>query len=365
MAGQNSAYRYPRQVWFVVIMLLVLGIVVGSIALGMAPASATRGNPSGGQQRSIPTSSRSVQIAHGSTPGGTLVSVYPMLTFPPMEKTAAPVGESPSPAKPLSSVSRQARASSFPREDHYWLRRPIAPDANDAVARTYPYGSRGDGSYPIHRGVEFVNPIGTPIRAVGPGTVRVAGSDANRVYGARDNYYGLVVIQELDERYDQQEVYVLYGHLARIDVGEGQHVEAGEIVGLVGMSGVAQGPHVHLEVRYGENDYSATVNPELWLEPRPGMGTLAGLVTTPDAAPVPEVKLVLSVASAPDRPVRDVFTYPNKEVNPDPGWGENFATGDLPAGEWVVKLYYGQRLYSAVVTVEAGKTTWLPITISQ
>jgi murein DD-endopeptidase MepM/ murein hydrolase activator NlpD len=40
-----------------------------------------------------------------------------------------------------------------------------------------------------------------------------------------------------------------YAHLSRIVVGVGQHVAAGDVVGYVGTTGVATGPHLHFEVR--------------------------------------------------------------------------------------------------------------------
>ena len=144
--------------------------------------------------------------------------------------------------------------------DHYWLERPIAADANDAVDRLYPYGSRGDGTYPVHHGVEFMNPEGTPVLAVAPGTVIVAGDDSRRAYDASPDYYGLLVVLQLDLDLDGEPLYALYGHLSEIDVQEGQRVETGDVLGRVGMTGIATGPHLHFEVRHSRNDYGQTLN---------------------------------------------------------------------------------------------------------
>ncbi len=270
--------------------------------------------------------------------------------------SAAQSGATPSPP-----TTPGPSPSPSPLSDHYWLQRPIAPEENDRVARFYPYASRADGTYPVHRGVEFVNPSDTPVLAAAPGTIVVAGDDGTQVYGDGTDFYGKLVIQELDRRYHGQPIYVLYGHLSQVDAKVDQQVEAGERIGLVGMTGVAEGPHVHLEVRYGENDYDRTVNPELWLTPKEGEGTLAGQVLSPTGEPLPEVKLVLRRADRPEEIARDVLTYPHEEVNPDPLWNENFATGDVEAGDWLVKLYHEGQLYTAEVSVEAGATTWLTI----
>ena len=103
----------------------------------------------------------------------------------------------PEPTPSLTATPLVASAAARPtpapyvglaeRRDHHWLLRPVADEHNDVVARFYPYGSRQDGSYPVHHGVEFVNPLGTPVRAVADGEVVVAGGDQLDVLGARDN----------------------------------------------------------------------------------------------------------------------------------------------------------------------------------
>lgn len=248
-----------------------------------------------------------------------------------------------------------------PREEHYTLARPIAPDGTDYIAYTYSYGSRGDGTYPIHHGVEFVNRIGTEIHAVGSGTIVAAGEDTNEVFGARTEFYGQAIIQKLDQTFRGKPIYVLYGHLYEIMVEKGQKVETGQVIGLVGMAGIAEGPHLHLEVRYGENDYNYTVNPVLWLQPFEGHGTLAGAVVTDDGLPVPDTRVILYQASNTSRPVRYFTTYPDRGANPDPSWGENFVAGDLPAGQWVVEVQHAMQAYTNTVDIVPGRTTWLTV----
>jgi hypothetical protein len=116
-----------------------------------------------------------------------------------------------------------------------------------------------------------------------------------------------------------------------------------------------------VEVRVGQNDYGRTVNPELWLEPRPGHGTLAGLVVGPDGSPLPEARLTLYRTQAPNTPVRYLATYPAHQVNPDPAWGENYATGELPAGGYIVQVWVGSQLHRVEATVLEGRTTWVEI----
>ena len=100
--------------------------------------------------------------------------------------------------------------------------------------RTYRYED-GKMDLAIHNGVDFGVPEGTPVSASGGGTVMMA--RARIVTGFS------VVIEHLPG------VYSLYYHLARILVREGQRVAAGAVLGTVGSTGLATGPHLHWEVR--------------------------------------------------------------------------------------------------------------------
>ena len=92
-------------------------------------------------------------------------------------------------------------------------------------------------SWKQHKGVDYGAPSGTPIRAVGEGTVDFAGWQ---------NGYGNVV----EIRHSAQRS-TLYAHMSRIDVKRGAHVEQGQRVGSVGATGWATGPHLHFEVKVG------------------------------------------------------------------------------------------------------------------
>ncbi|HLR86245.1 MAG TPA: M23 family metallopeptidase, partial [Nocardioidaceae bacterium] len=55
-----------------------------------------------------------------------------------------------------------------------------------------------------------------------------------------------------------------YGHLASVNVGNGEHVNAGEVVGRIGSRGYSTGPHLHFEVRVDQ----VQVSPGAWLRER-------------------------------------------------------------------------------------------------
>ncbi|MEY3977139.1 MAG: hypothetical protein RLZZ33_2194 [Pseudomonadota bacterium] len=86
-----------------------------------------------------------------------------------------------------------------------------------------------------HRGVDYAAPIGTPVRAAGSGRVRFVGNKGG---------YGKVV--ELEH---VNQVRTVYGHLSRFARGlsSGDRISQGEIIGYVGMTGLATGPHLHYE----------------------------------------------------------------------------------------------------------------------
>ena len=342
----------PGQVWFVVAMLVALvGLGLG-IALGGAGRAAT-GRPASidwrATQRRPPTP---VEAGAASQPTVVEAGVNGTLT--------ATLTPTPLAAQAAMRPTRAPYIGLTERSDHYWMMRPLDDEHNDAVARFYPYGSRQDGSYPIHHGVEFVNPLGTPVRAVADGEIVVAGGDQIDVLGARDGFYGLVVVLKLDRAMDGMPVYALYGHLSEPRVAVGQRVSAGQVIGLVGETGAAEAPHLHFEVRVGANDYQHTVNPELWLEPRPGYGTLAGVLLSNAGTIVDdEARLIIRSASGAAR--YETHTYPAVGVNPDPGWLENFGVGDLAAGNWTVQTFHRGQLLEATVNIVAGETTWLEI----
>ncbi|MDH4207771.1 MAG: M23 family metallopeptidase, partial [Anaerolineae bacterium] len=248
-----------------------------------------------------------------------------------------------------------------PPQDHLWLARPLGSDQTNEPSRFYPYGTTGGGKYRVHRGSDFPSPFGTPVFAAVAGRVIVAGNDQRVMHGERVNFYGQLVIIQLEKLCRGQKVYVLYGHLSKVLVSFLEEVQEGDLIGEVGMTGVAVGPHLHLEVRVGKNSYEQTRNPELWLKPLPDKGTLAGLLLDREGEPLPEHILTLYRSNVPDQRWQDATTYPPNEVNRDEEWQENFAMGDMPAGRYVLKTSVEGRLYTQEFEIRAGETTSLVI----
>lgn len=90
-------------------------------------------------------------------------------------------------------------------------------------------------SWRAHNGVDYAAPEGTPVKTVGDGTVEFAG---------RQSGYGNVV--QIEHAGGKS---TLYAHLSRIDVKQGERVSQGQVLGAVGRTGWATGPHLHFEFR--------------------------------------------------------------------------------------------------------------------
>jgi murein DD-endopeptidase MepM/ murein hydrolase activator NlpD len=112
------------------------------------------------------------------------------------------------------------------------------------------FGQREDpfnGEGKFHSGIDIEAAYGTPVRAAADGYVTGANMGAG---------YGREVV--LDHGHD---VLTVYGHLSAMAVVPGQHVIRGQVIGYVGQSGRATGPHLHYEVRV----HNVPVNPHKYL----------------------------------------------------------------------------------------------------
>jgi murein DD-endopeptidase MepM/ murein hydrolase activator NlpD len=113
-----------------------------------------------------------------------------------------------------------------------------------------PFGTRADpftGAISHHSGVDIAAPMGTPIRSSTDGIVINARYDS-----MLGNYVEVRAFAGFS--------YV-YGHMSVIKTWVGAHVGQGQVIGLVGDTGYATGPHVHFEVRL----YGRPLNPKNYL----------------------------------------------------------------------------------------------------
>jgi hypothetical protein len=111
--------------------------------------------------------------------------------------------------------------------------------------RVHPVTKRRES---FHRGLDIAAKEGTPVKASAEGVVVKAEY-------CRNGYGNLVIIEH------EKELTTYYGHLSEIRVKSGQHVSRAEVIGTVGSTGNATGPHLHFEVRRGGTAY----DPEAFL----------------------------------------------------------------------------------------------------
>ena len=222
--------------------------------------------------------------------------------------------------------------------DHFYFVRPIAADEINWALPNYLYGGVFFANV-VHVGIDITADEGVPILAAGPGTVVWAdwgffsGTSENR-----NDPYGQAVSIEHDFGYEGKSLYTVYAHMSRVDVTRGQWVNTGDQLGLVGKTGQTTGPHLHFEVRLDKNDFYHTYNPELWIAPPQGWGTLVGRLMADDDSLLRHYQLrVISYESGRTRRVR---TYGPKVVNGDAYYQENLVLSDLPAGWYELQITY-------------------------
>ncbi len=88
-----------------------------------------------------------------------------------------------------------------------------------------------------HRGIDYAAPTGTPVKATANGIITFSGSQRG---------YGNLVVLKHNGKYE-----TAYGHLSRFasGMGKGKRVNQGDVIGYVGSTGMATGPHLHYELR--------------------------------------------------------------------------------------------------------------------
>lgn len=126
---------------------------------------------------------------------------------------------------------------------------PLGLPYKGAVSSEYGYRKNPFGGYSgeFHPGIDFKGDTGDEVYATGSGIVE------------RCDWYGgygnAIVIRH------ENNISVIYGHLSKVNVIQGQQVKAGDLIGYIGSTGRSTGPHLHYEIRVSNED----INPKPFL----------------------------------------------------------------------------------------------------
>jgi len=241
--------------------------------------------------------------------------------------------------------------------DHFYFARPIAADQINWPIADYRYGGIFFKNV-VHTGVDIDAEDGAPIMAASPGTVVWAGWGLfTETPGNEKDPYGLAVVIRHDFGYNNQKLYTVYAHMSKIIGVVGQHVETGDLIGLVGATGATTGPHVHFEVRLSSNSFHHTLNPELWIAPPQGWGVLVGRLMDTKGDPISHMEVRLIPEEF--KKIYVVKTYGSGgAINPDPYYNENLVLGDLPAGIYKVSISFDKKEKQTWVEIFPGQVTY-------
>lgn len=250
--------------------------------------------------------------------------------------------------EPASAMGEELAAVPFKAV----FRRPIkAP-----IDQTWLFGEVYEVLKSKRRGVSFNVQAGAAVYAIASGTVVEAnyGEEAAEVLP-----YARSILIEHDNPLDGQKVYSMYGQMADVLVAKGDVVSAGQMVGKTGAPYTVReddrSTAFEFEIRVGGKSGEYARNPELFLQPLSDQtGLIVGQVVNArrQALPGHEIHGVKK-----ESPMYSwSLTYDPEARHTD--WRENFAIGDVPAGEYELDFGDGQK---KTVQVTPGTITYLTV----
>lgn len=262
------------------LLLTLLGVAAAATPIHAAPAGVEPLIPA-------PTDGNEPLIPDSATGAGAEPESWPEAVLPPARFTPTPSPAPASPGGPSLAPTRPQRPEPEPSRPERPALVPRTVPVGDLALQMQP-GNPGDaeamppeplryplavaapernpwgwrysparGAWRMHTGVDLIVPEGTAVLAVKGGRVQ----RVDRIDG-----YGLTVLIDHGGGWSS-----LYAHLLKASVSPGETVGAGQTLGLVGQSGNATTPHLHLELRQRQPGGLVAVDP-------------TGLLPAPDAA---------------------------------------------------------------------------------
>ncbi len=233
------------------------------------------------------------------------------------------------------------------------LSRPVKDNIQANGSYLYGEPNLSNPSY-AHLGIDYSIRYDT-VYSASDGIVYFVGYNPNDTIngyepGGAGNY---IIVQSI---WNNKYLFLLYMHLQRPLVAQGQQVFRNQPIAISGNTGNSTGPHLHFELRLGSVSYStprSRRNPELWCAIS-GMGAIYGKV--PSASNNTRVDIY------PDpkpRPPYTTFSYAltynfnDPYIGSDDVYQENYAIGDVKPGTYTITALNG--LYRRVVTVQPNQ----------
>jgi len=268
--------------------------------------------------------------------------------------------------EPIGLIASTAPVAGSAKGWWPWFARPIGHADNDRPDQTYRWGSTMGGFFQPHQGIEFNNPDGTLVHAIGSGVVVYAGRAERGALTVSIRHDAMLTIR--DQRFY---VFSVYYHNSVLRTTVGSRVARGDVISEVGHTGRATNDHMHLEVHAAPTDSvrfivdslnrypSYTTNPELWITPLPGTGVIAGTVLDAAGAPIPQARIYGVKKPLPaETPFVFGETYGPRN-RPHPVYGEQFALTDVPAGTHTLFVVINGRRITRKVVVRPGALSWV------
>lgn len=240
---------------------------------------------------------------------------------------------------------------------------PISVEKNRVIEPSYRFGSTLFGERMPHDGVEFLNPLGTPVLAAAEGKVFFSGNDRTKKWGRYTNLYGNFIILEHNFQNNSEPIYTMYAHLSELLVEDGQLITKGQTIGLVGATGKAFTNHLHFEVRVGDILLQNARNPELFLplfeNTENGVGILIGSLLSRNGEPIPGESVVIQriIDGIPQTGSTIYLETYAKGIFGDEHWQENFVVSNLPTGDYRVSAYAYGYLIEEFVSINEKEVT--------